>query len=140
MDITKAYCNINLDEESIKYTGFVTPRSHYEWLVVPFRLSGDCSTFNIIIGKVLGGLNAFTAGYFDDVLIYNNTWMKHIEDVREVLKAIQNAGMTLNINKCLFGRATVHFLGFQVGLGRIELRQRKVEASLHFHRPTKKTK
>ena len=32
-DITKAYWNINLDEESIKYTGLVTPRGHYEWLL-----------------------------------------------------------------------------------------------------------
>ena len=138
LDITKAYWNINLDEESIKYTGFVTPRGHYEWLVVPSGLSGACSTFNRIIGKVLAGLIAFTAGYFDDVLIHSNTWTKHIEDVADVLKAIQNAGMTLNINKCLFGRATVDFLRFQVGLGRIEPRQRKVEAILHFPRPTTK--
>ena len=82
-----------------------------------FGLSGACSTFNRIIGKVLAGLNAFTAGYFDVVLIHSNTWTKHIEDVTKVLKAIQNAGMMLNINKCLFGRATVDFLGFQVGLG-----------------------
>ena len=73
LDITKAYWNINLDEESIKYTGFVTPRGHYEWFVVPFGLSGACSTFNRIIGKVLAGMNAFTAGYFDDVLIHSNT-------------------------------------------------------------------
>ena len=52
LDITKAYWNTNLDEESIKYTGFVTPRGHYEWLVLPFGLSGACSTFNRIkIGR-----------------------------------------------------------------------------------------
>ena len=113
LDITKAYWNINLDEESIKYTGFVTPRGHYEWLVLPFGLSGACSTFNRIIGKVLAGLNAFTAGYFDDVLIHSNTWTKHIEDLTEVLKAIQNAGMTLNINKCLFGRRLSTSLDFR---------------------------
>ena len=89
----------------------MTPRGHYEWLLVPFGLSGACSTFNRIIGKVLAGLNDFTAGYFDDVLIHSNTWTKRIEDVTEVLKAIQNAGMTLNITKCLFRRATIDFLG-----------------------------
>ena len=30
LDITKVYWNINLDEESIKYTWFGTPRGHYE--------------------------------------------------------------------------------------------------------------
>ena len=69
LDITKAYWNINIDEESMKYTGFVTFWSHYEWIVV----LGACSTFNRIIGKVLAGLNAFTAGYFDDVLVHSST-------------------------------------------------------------------
>ena len=32
-DISNAYGNTNLDEESIKYTGFVTPRGHYDWFV-----------------------------------------------------------------------------------------------------------
>ena len=77
-------------------------------------------------------MNTFTVGYFDDVLIHSNTWTKHIEDVTEVLKAIQNAGMTLNINKCLFERANVDFLGFEVGLGRIEPDKEKLRPFLTF--------
>ena len=73
LDITKAYCNVLLDEESIKYTGFVTPTGHYEFLVCSPWLSGACCTFNRIIGKVLQGLNACTAGYFDDVLVHNKS-------------------------------------------------------------------
>ena len=36
------------------------------------------------------------------------------------------------------GRATVDFLGFQVDMGQIEPRQRKVEARLNFPRPNPK--
>ena len=44
--------------------------------------------------------------------------------------------MTLNKNKCQFSKATVHFLGFEVGLGKIEPRQRKVKAIINFPKPT----
>ena len=136
LDITKAHWNVLLDEESIKYTGFVTPTAHYEFLVFPLGLSGACNTFNRIIGKVLQGLNACTAGYFDDVLVHNKSWSEDIIDIERVLTAIQNAGMTLNKNKCQFGNATVDFLGFEVGLGKLEPNKRKVEAIINFPKPT----
>ena len=44
----------------------------------------------------------------------------------------------MNRAKCEFGRATLDFLGFQVGLGRIETRQRKAEAILNFPSPKSK--
>ena len=43
---------------------------------------------------------------------------------------------TLNKNKYQFRKATVDFLGFEAGLGKIEPRQRKVEALIHFPKPT----
>ena len=52
----------------------------------------------------------------------------------------ENSGSNFNIwhdtqsKKCEFGRATVDFLGFWIGLGRIEHTQRKVHAILEFKR------
>ena len=62
----------------------------------------------------------------------------HLLDIEKALSAIQSAGFSLNRAKCEFGRATLDFLGFQVGLGRIEHRQRKVEAILNFPSPKSK--
>ena len=46
LDLTKAYWNILLDEESIQYTGFVTSDYRFfEWLRLPFGISAACSTF-----------------------------------------------------------------------------------------------
>ena len=59
--------------------------------------------------------------------------MSHLHNV--FLEILQ-AGRKINFEKCEFGRASVDFLGFRVGLGRIELRARKVEAILNFPQPS----
>ena len=73
LDITKAYWIVLLDKEFIKYTEFVTPAGHYEFLVCRLGLSGAFSTFNGIIGKILQSLTACTAEYLDDVLVHNKS-------------------------------------------------------------------
>ena len=80
----------------------------------------------------------FTSGYFDDVLIFSPSWPNHLLDVSNVLKVIKEAGLNLNRDKCEFGKAVKDFLGFRVGLGRIEPRQRKIKAIVNFPRPTSK--
>ena len=55
-----------------------------------------------------------------------------------MLKAIKEAGLNFIRDKYEFGKAVVDFLRFRVGLGKLELRQRKVEAIVNFPRPTSK--
>ena len=106
--------------------------------MLPFGLSGACAYFNRIVNKLLERFRHFTSGYFDDVLIFSSSWPNHLLDVSNVLKVIKEAGLNLKRDKCEFGKAVIDFLGFRVGLGRIEPRQRKVEAKINFPRPTSK--
>ena len=106
--------------------------------MLPFGLSGACATFNRIINKLLERFRHFTSGYFDDVLIFSSSWPNHLLDVSNVLKVIKEAGLNLNRDKCEFGKAVKDFLGFRIGLGSIEPRQRKVEAIVNFPRSTSK--
>ena len=106
--------------------------------MLPFGLSGACATFNRIVNKLLERFRHFTSGYYDDVLIFSSSWANHLLDVSNVLKVIKEAWLNLNRDKCDFGNAVIYFLGFRVGLGRIEPRQRKVEAIINFPRPTSK--
>ena len=124
-----------MDEDSIKYSAFVTGEQNLEFLRFfpdkPFGLSGACSTLLRLVSNCLENCREYTAGYFDDILVHSDDWNSHISHILEV-------GFTFNRKKCQFGRATVDFLGFQVGMDRIEPRQRKVEAILNFPRPNSK--
>ncbi|XP_048126327.1 uncharacterized protein LOC125311958 [Alosa alosa] len=45
------------------------------------------------------------AAYLDDVVIFSNTWQQHLEHLHRVLETIQQAGLTLNVQKCEWARA-----------------------------------
>ena len=135
LDITKTYWNVKLDEDSIKYSTFVTGEQHLEFLTLPFSLSGACSTFLRLVSNCLDNCREYTAGYFDDILVHIDDWNSHLSHLNNVFLTILEVGFTLNLKKGQFERGMVDFVGFQVGMGRIELCQRKVEAILNFLRP-----
>ena len=138
LNITKAYWNVKLEEESIPYTAFMTQNGLFEWKVLAFGLSGACATFNRIVNKLLERFCHFTSDYFYDVLVFSSSWRNHFLDVSNVLKVIKEAELNLNRDKCEFDKAVVDFLGFRVGLSRVERRQQKVKAIVNFPRSTSK--
>jgi hypothetical protein len=53
----------------------------------------------------------------------------------EVLKRIKAAGLTLNAQKSVFAVAELDFLGFHIGRGLVQPREKKITAFLSFDRP-----
>lgn len=51
----------------------------------------------------------------DNVVIYSITWSEHLETLSEVLSRFRDASLTLNTSKSEFGKATMTYLGKQVG-------------------------
>ena len=127
---------MSIDEESIPITGFVTPFGHFEWNFMPFGLRNAPATFSRLAAKLAKGLESFSAAYLDDFVIFSNTWSEHLDHIRQVLSRIRQAGLTLNIAKCEFAKAEIDYLGHHIGLGKVQPRAKKVEALLHFERPT----
>ena len=72
----------------------------------------------------------------DDVVIHSPTWHDHLTTLRTVLQRLDEASLTLNLTKCEFGKATVTYLGKQVGRGQVGPLPSKVEAMLVFPAPT----
>ena len=46
----------------------------------------------------------------DDVLIFGKSQAEHDDQLNEVLKRIESAGVALNLNKCEFSKSEVNFL------------------------------
>nr|VZI39678.1 unnamed protein product [Spirometra erinaceieuropaei] len=57
--------------------------------------------------------------YLDDIIVFGRSTEEHNSNLREVLEALQEAGLTLNPTKCLFLRSEVQFLGHLISPGRI---------------------
>ena len=68
-----------------------------------------CKEINKIIGDCKGIIV-----HLDDILVMGDSQEEHNENLKSVLNRIEQAGMTLNKNKCVIGVEEVEF-GFKVG-------------------------
>lgn len=79
-----------MDPTCVPMTAFRTHHGHFEFLVMPFRLTNDPSTFQAIMNHIFGGLlTQIRACFFDDILIYSKSWQEHIRYLRLVFSKIK---------------------------------------------------
>src|SRR5256886_15416986 len=111
-------------------TAFRTRYGHYEYLVMPFGLTNAPATFQSLINATLQEyLDVFVVAYLDDVLIYSaGTLEEHIQDIKKVMKKLQQKDLQLKIEKCEFHQKEVSFLGSIVSTNGIQMDPGKVKA------------
>lgn len=89
-------------------------------------------------------INALTSdlegceGYINDVVVYNDTWMQHVQRLRVPLKKLARAKLNLNLLKSEFRYAQVVLLEHVIGQGYVTPVQAKVEAIVKHLVPTNK--
>ena len=91
----------------------------FEWLVMPFGLSGAPAAWQRWINDLLRDyLDEFCTAYLDDVLIWSEGNKKdHFNKVNKVLDRLANAGLKLDLKKCDFATNKLKYLGFIVTAG-----------------------
>ena len=72
----------------------------------------------------------------DDILVHGENQAQHDERLEAVLKRLEKANVTLNLEKCEFSKETVVFLGNLVGKHGIQVDPRKVSAVKDMKEPT----
>ncbi|KAH9398026.1 hypothetical protein TYRP_019400 [Tyrophagus putrescentiae] len=113
MDLRRGYYQVMLRAEDRKKTAFACNGRLYQFKRMPFGACNAPQTFQRLMLKVLGDL-PFVCVYLDDVLVFSEDPAQHAGHVRQVLKRIRKAGLTMNKEKCLFGVTEIEFLGFKI--------------------------
>jgi len=90
------------------------------------------------MNKVLKGHEEYADSFFDDVGIFSDNWLFHLEHLKLVFQELRNAKLTARPSKCSFGFSELEFLGHIAGRGVIKPVQDKVASIKHF--PIPKTK
>ena len=86
IDIIAAFNGLRVAEGEEWKTAFATRWGLYEYLVLPFGLTGGPSSFQRYINDALREfLDEFATAYLDDILIYSKTMKEHREYVKLVL-------------------------------------------------------
>ncbi|XP_076843961.1 uncharacterized protein LOC143488888 [Brachyhypopomus gauderio] len=135
LDLLKGYWQVPLTPRASELSAFVTPDAFLQYTVMPFGLKNAPATFQRLVNGVFANLPGCTA-YLDDVVVYSWDWTSHLQLLREVFARLARASLTVNLAKCDFARATVTYLGLQVGHGHVCPLAQKVKAILDFPRPT----
>ena len=90
LDLKSGYWQIKVHPSSQKKTTIATHQGLYELRVMLFGLMNAPAAFQRVIQQVLMGLNGatdFVAVYLDDILIFSETFHKHITHLKIVLQS-----------------------------------------------------
>ena len=118
-----------LDPADKEKTAFVTQQGLFQLRVLPFGLCNAPATFERLMESVLAGLNFETCLlYLDDIIVFSDTFEKHIDGLEKVLQRLHSAGLKVSPKKCQFFQEEVVFLGHVVNRDGIASSPDKISA------------
>ena len=119
VDVIFAFHRIRVKDGDEWKTAFNTHFGLYEWLVIPFRLTGALATFQRYINWILRDeLDICCSAYIDDVVIYNDTQTEHRSAVLRIIHKLADAGLQFDFDKSEFERGIIKYLGYLIETGR----------------------
>ena len=110
MDLSKGYYQVMIKPEDREKTAMITQDGLYEFVRMPFGLTGAPSTFQRLMNFIFSGV-PFVMVYLDDIIIFSSTVEEHCDHVEEVLCMLRRAKLKANLEKCSFGKRRIEFLG-----------------------------
>ena len=129
LDLSRAYYQGYMAEDSRSKTAFVTPWGFYEWVRIPFGLSNAVPAFQRFMeGTIEDYRDEFAIPYLDDTIVYSATAAEHIEQIRSILKRFQEKGLKLNLSKCHLFKNKVTYLGRTVNKDGYRMDESSVQA------------
>jgi hypothetical protein len=132
LDIIAAFNKLRIAEGDKWLTAFRTRYRLFKYLVMPFGLANAPSTFQHYVNDALQPyLDLFCSAYIDDILIFSNTLAEHKQHVQLVLKAMEEAGLQLDVDKCEFHKTEVTYLGYVVSTEGIQMDLSKISTILN---------
>ena len=110
---------------------------HYEFLVMPFRLTNASAAFMDLMNRVFHEyLDRFVIVFIDDILIFSKSMEEHEEHLRIVFQILMEKKLYAKFKKCEFWLNQVVFLGYVISKAGIFVDLSKVETVVDWARLT----
>ena len=102
---------------------------------MPFGVASAPSIFQRTMDNLLQGLEHVVV-YIDHILITGHTEQEHLRTLNKVLQILEDAGMRLKKEKCVFMVPSVEYLGHSISKEGLQPTAEKVRAITEAPQPT----
>ncbi|GJQ92448.1 putative reverse transcriptase domain-containing protein [Tanacetum coccineum] len=100
IDLQLGYHQLHIKEEDILITAFRTRYGHFEFQVMPFRLTNAPAVFTDLMNRVCKPyLDKFVIVFIDDILIYSKDEEEHGKHLKIILEMLKKEELYAKISK-----------------------------------------
>jgi len=118
-DLAKGFYQIQMHESDKEKTAFLSHHELWQFKRLPMGLRNSPATFVRCVDQVMGNLKwQICCVYFDDIIIFSQTFEEHLSHIKEVLNRLQEAGLTIHPAKVQLCRRKLKFLGHIIEPGK----------------------
>ena len=127
LDLTQAYQQLLLDDDSKKYTTINTHKGLYQYTRLPFGIASAPAIFQKTMDTILQGI-PHVCCYLDDILVTGKDDAEHLQVLEEVFCRLEKHGLRLKWEKCSFMKSSVEYLGHRIDATGIHTLPSKLQA------------
>ena len=125
MDLAKVYYQVPMNKDDIPKTAVITPFGLFEFIKMPFGLRNAVQTFQRLMDNIMQEFD-FIFVYLEDILIANKNEKQHRRHIRQICQKLNDNGLVVNKDKCIFGKTNIDFLGHNVNAKGIQPSEEKI--------------
>lgn len=127
LDLSHAYQQLLLDEDSKECVTINTHKGLFRHNRIPYGVASAPGLFQRVMEQTLQGLPGVVV-FLDDILVTGKNSEEHLARLRAVLQRLQDAGLKVKRNKCVFFSKSVSYLGHVIDSQGLHTDPQKVEA------------
>ena len=134
LDLSQAYQQMLLNENSRKYVTVNTHMGLFQYTRLPYGVASAPSLFQATMEQVLQGIEGVLV-FLDDILVTGKSEEEHLKRLDLVLTRLEEHGLRLNVSKCAFLQQQVEYLGHLIDADGLHPTESKVAAIFNASEP-----
>ena len=135
LDLTQAYLQLTLHQDSKEYCTINTHRGLYRFNRLPFGIASAPALFQKTMDTILQVAPGAMC-YIDDIFVTGPTNKAHLQNLEKVFRRLKSYGIRMKKEKCHFMRNSVTYLGHVIDSESIHATPDKIKAIVEAPIPT----